>query len=85
VQDDTSDEIAHLYDHPARVAQYDRLRLSDDENWQRFLQRARTRSLGTLREDEDQAVAPRAGDKLWEISCKVGDYLPALEMIFTRK
>ncbi len=85
MQDDTGDEIAYLYDHPARVAQYDRLRLSDDENWQEFLQRVRTRSLGTPRDDEDEPVAPRAGDKLWEIGCKVDDYLPTLEMIFTQK
>ena len=85
VQDNVDDDIPSLYDHPAHVVQYDRLRLEDDENWQEFIQRARVRSMVAPRDDEEQAVAPRAGDKLWEIGCKVRDYPPSPPMLFTRK
>lgn len=88
MQEDIDNDVPRLYDHPAHVAQYDRLRLSDDEKWQEFIQRAYLRGLGAPRDDEqqaeEQAAAPRAGDKLWEIGCKVRDYsLP--KMLFTRK
>ena len=71
--DDVDNDVPRLYDHPAHVAQYDRLRLGDDENWQEFIQRVCLRSLEAPWDDEEQAeeqaVAPRAGDKLWEIGC----------------
>ena len=86
VQDNADgDEVApSLYYHPMH-SQYDRLRLSDNENWQDFIRRARVRSHVTPRDDEEQAAAPRAGDKLWEIGCKVLHYLLPSETLFTRK
>jgi len=80
VLDDVDNDVPRLYDHPAHVAQYDRLRLGDDENWQEFIQRVCLRSLEAPWDDEEQAeeqaVAPRAGDKLWEIGCKVRNCPP---------
>ena len=88
MQEDIDDDVPPLYDHPAHVVQCDRLRLSDDEKWQEFIQRAYLCALGAPQDDEqqaeEQAAALRAGDKLWEIGCKVRDYsLP--KMLFTRK
>jgi hypothetical protein len=88
VQDNVDDNIPRLYDHPTHVTQYDQLRLSNDENWEEFVQRACLRSLGAPWDDEEQAeeqaAAPHAGDKLWEIRCKVRDYFPS-KMLFTQK
>jgi hypothetical protein len=86
VQEDVDDDIPRLYDHSTHVAQYDRLRLSDDGKWQEFIQRAYLRGLGAPRDDEEQAelqaAAPRTGDKLWEIGCKVRDYSPPRGVIY---
>jgi len=86
VQEDVDDDVPRLYDHPAHVTQYNRLRLNDDENWQKFIKRAYLHSLGAPRDDEEQAeqqaAAPRAGDKLWEIGCKVRDYSPPQDAIY---
>ena len=86
MQEDVDDDVPRLYDHSAHVAQYDRLRLSDNEKWQEFIQRAYLRGLGAPRDDEEQAeeqaAAPRAGDKLWEIGCKVCDYSPPQDVIY---
>ena len=80
VQDDVDNDIPHLYDHSAHIAQYDQLWLSNDENWQEFIQHVHLHSLEAPQDDEEQAeeqaVAPHAGDKLWEIRCKVHDYPP---------
>ena len=80
MQDDVDNDIPCLYDHPTHVAQYNRLRLSNDENWQEFIQHMCLHSLEVPLDDEEhaeeQAVAPHAGDKLWEIRCKVHDYPP---------
>jgi hypothetical protein len=85
VQDDVDDVVPRLYDHSAHVVQYDRLRLSDDKNWQEFIQRMHLRSLVVPQDDEEQAeeqaAAPHAGDKLWEIRCKVCDYSPPQDVI----
>ena len=88
MQEDVDNDVPRLYVHPAHVTQYDQLRLSDDEKWQEFIQRAYLRGLGAPQDDEQQAeqqaAAPCAGDKLWEIRCKVRDYsLP--KMLFTWK
>ena len=80
MQDDVDNDVPCLYDHSAHVAQYDQLRLRDDENWQEFIQCACLHSLEAPQDDEEhaeeQAVALCAGDKLWEIGCKVHDYPP---------
>ena len=80
MQDDVDNDVPRLYDHSAHVAQYDWLWLSDNENWQEFIQHACLCSLEAPWDDEEhaeeQAVALRAGDKLWEIRCKVHDYPP---------
>ena len=55
MQEDVDDDVPHLYDHSAHIAQYDRLRLSDNEKWQEFIQHAYLRGLGAPRDDEEQA------------------------------
>ena len=85
MQDDVDDDVSCLYDHPVHVMQYNQLWLSSDENWQEFIQHMH---LGVPWDDEEQAeeqaAAPHAGDKLWEIGCKVCNY-PSPKMLLTQK
>lgn len=85
VQDNADGDGAapNFYYHPT-CPQYDQIRVYDEETWQQFIRRARGRTHGMPRDDEEQAAAPRAGDKLWEIGCKVSNYLLLSETLFTR-
>ena len=67
------------------IAQYDWLQLNDDKNWQEFIQHMHVHSLVAPWDGEEQAVAPRAGDKFWEIGCKVCNYPLSPPMLFTQK
>ena len=46
MQDDVDDDVPRLYDHPMHIVQYNQLQLSDDKNWQEFIQHTHLHSLG---------------------------------------